>query len=327
MHCLSKQEGEALLPDNDIFKLVKKSLEEQTIFCLTAARQKALADACAMLPAIFQRGLTVRIVTGAFARVHVCPFSYSGQLQLTRNYDKIPEAVEQRIQSQEVWDALVDEASEFHEIRNATFEKLGFPPGEVVGEGKPEDDVRPLNQRRSIIIGNKDKLAKMHQNAKDAMARSKKEKAEAKKAVEAQAAAGARALLLAAELKRLQDFHVKKTKEAEDKTKAEMARRNKAEAEKKEAEKKASAEKKEMEAQIRILTLKLAKAEKKQVRPTGSSGSLPLLTPPCPCMLSAIVVERIFSLPGLFPLCQSSKAAKKRPNRPNGPNGPKQPKQ
>ena len=167
MHCLSKQEGEALLPDNDIFKLVKKSLEEQTIFCLTAARQKALADACAMLPAIFQRGLTVRIVTGAFARVHVCPFSYSGQLQLTRNYDKIPEAVEQRIQSQEVWDALVDEASEFHEIRNATFEKLGFPPGEVVGEGKPEDDVRPLNQRRSIIIGNKDKLAKMHQNAKD----------------------------------------------------------------------------------------------------------------------------------------------------------------
>ena len=94
------------------------------------------------------------------------------------------------------------------------------------------------------------------------IARSKKEKAEAKKAVEAQAAAGARALLLAAEHKRLQVFHVKKTKEAEDKTKAEMARRKKAEAEKKEAEKKASAEKKEMEAQIRILTLKLAEADR-----------------------------------------------------------------
>ena len=123
---------------------------------------------------------------------------------------------------------MVEEALEFHEIRNGTFKNLGFPPGEVVEEGKLEDDVRPLNQRRSIIIGNKEKLAKMHQNSKEAAARSKKAKEEAKRAEQMQAAAQARAIIVAEQQRKLQKCHVEKLKTEEEKTKAEIVKRKSA---------------------------------------------------------------------------------------------------
>ena len=276
MHCLSKQEGEKLSPHPVLFKHVSQCLDEQDIFYFTPTRRKALADACAMLPAIFQRGLTVSIISGAFARVRVCPFSYAGQLQLTRNYDKIPEEVREHIESQDVFNELVDEALEFHEIRNQTFERLGFPPGETVEEGKLEDHVRPINQRRSLIIGNKDKLAKMNQNAKEAAARSKKAKADAKKAEEMQAAAQARVLVLAEEHRKLQKFHVEKLKTEEEKTKAEIAKRIRAEA-----------EKKKLEAEIQALTRRLALAESNQQGQANTSGCL-ILSTTSSCMQSVI---------------------------------------
>ena len=170
--------------------------------------------------AILQRGLTVKIISGPLARVRICPFSYSGQLKLTRNYDEIPEAVRQRMESQEVFHELVEEALELHKIRNPTFASLGFPPGEPLEDGKLEDHLRPLNQRRSLIIGKKDKLAKMHQNAKGSCGT---EQAEAEKAAEIQAAAQARAIVLAEDHKKLEKFHVEKLKTEEEKTKAEIA--------------------------------------------------------------------------------------------------------
>ena len=176
-------------------RLVTKTLQDQNIFRVTPRTTAAFANVVGELQEIFQIAYSPGNVARCMRRVHIFPFSYLGQLHLTRNYNSIPKEKREMMESQATFNTLVGGVLEDNQVLEKVFKDLEWPlnperrPGAV--------DLRPINEQRAIIFNSKVQQDKLRER----VANQRREVAKQKRAAKAKEKQDADALAKATENK------------------------------------------------------------------------------------------------------------------------------
>ncbi len=109
----------------------------ENIFKVTPRTTATSANVIGELQEIFQIAYSTGNVARCMRRVYIFPFSYLGQLRLTRNYNSIFKEKREMMESQATFNTLVDGVLEDNQVLEKVFKDLEWPLNPERRSGDP----------------------------------------------------------------------------------------------------------------------------------------------------------------------------------------------